>query len=598
MSQRADPMPRRPRRILPKPFETSSQSSQKPQDHETAAKHVSSAQPTLYSSEPDDNSSMTIKYGTAKLDQPHSEYNSAPYSKSMETMHPATSMPSAGPEQQGKRRRFTPQLMETARRSFRPDRHSLDILAGPQAQGLGDIAKNSNRTEMDDGRKSESPFSFSSLLRRQGTRRHSFRVPDLPAIPSSESEGSPEPDSPQRVASPLARRSDPSLDDRGLLSDGQGSSPLKFNVPFPLHPSKSQLQERALAAFPNEQVYQPVDHFAIDMGEDESPRGNDSDAFNQRLGFMVNRRASSADLPSELEYLRRHKEEAGMNRRHYLTTKGGQVSHVARRPSRSVDSLATGDNMRVTDRLFAPVRPTASPPMLGGDLAFPQSLTPQSTVCEGSCAENPRDHLRNSSSLGGLWHGSSTSSTRYDRGGLWNGTCKPDRNNTEQSDTLVPGLITPRYGIEETVTVDLDESDRFGASNLERTHLPVPSPKNEIYRSDNIDQDEFNDAFVTQIYDYLSLGYPSIARYYDYELSKVSGIPITMLRADDSNIEAKGHLGMHDITSRSEDNGACSRWVALRLYIQEWARQHPKMLETGRYHEAWGVRERKGSWAV
>jgi hypothetical protein len=140
-----------------------------------------------------------------------------------------------------------------------------------------------------------------------------------------------------------------------------------------------------------------------------------------------------------------------------------------------------------------------------------------------------------------------------------------------------------------------DETPKIGGPVRQQV---VPSAaRNPNEPSDDIDQ-EFNDRFVTQIYNYLSLGYPSVARYYDCELSKVSGVPVAALRADDLNTDAKGHVAVHDFMRKGSANGVCMRWTALRLYIQEWARQQPQMSEADPYHETWGVRERKGSWAV
>jgi len=45
----------------------------------------------------------------------------------------------------------------------------------------------------------------------------------------------------------------------------------------------------------------------------------------------------------------------------------------------------------------------------------------------------------------------------------------------------------------------------------------------------------------------------------------------------------------------SHEYGA--RWKALRIYILEWGRQHPSM-SNGAAPPAWGVRARRGSWAI
>ncbi|RKU44790.1 hypothetical protein DL546_007406 [Coniochaeta pulveracea] len=139
---------------------------------------------------------------------------------------------------------------------------------------------------------------------------------------------------------------------------------------------------------------------------------------------------------------------------------------------------------------------------------------------------------------------------------------------------------------------------------------------------------EFDDHFVTQVYNYLSLGYPAMARSYDEELSKISQVPIEQLRKEDDAImdhlwgiepgetndgvvvdgvsdtgkkqparkaKVTGHIMLdseeHDGV-REEDR--CPRWKALKKYIYEWARQHPDLDAISPL--AWGMQERRGSW--
>jgi len=111
---------------------------------------------------------------------------------------------------------------------------------------------------------------------------------------------------------------------------------------------------------------------------------------------------------------------------------------------------------------------------------------------------------------------------------------------------------------------------------------------------------EFDDTFVTQVYNYLSLGYPALARPYDEELACISRIPAEKLRVDDKKKNAKGHIGIVDGTSpkgKGEGEPRCARWKALRIYILEWARQNPSMTGAA-IPTAWGVRARRGSWAI
>jgi hypothetical protein len=70
-------------------------------------------------------------------------------------------------------------------------------------------------------------------------------------------------------------------------------------------------------------------------------------------------------------------------------------------------------------------------------------------------------------------------------------------------------------------------------------------------------------------------------------------------------MDAKGYFGLDvDGIGNPPENSVslankCTRWAALKLYIQEWARQHPyPNPRDAREHDAWGVTERKGSWAI
>lgn len=146
---------------------------------------------------------------------------------------------------------------------------------------------------------------------------------------------------------------------------------------------------------------------------------------------------------------------------------------------------------------------------------------------------------------------------------------------------------------------------------------------------------EFTDRFVTQVYNYLSLGYPAMARDYDEELAKISRIPVDELERDDDDelaadggmgTSARGHIsldadekevaaaaaaaataatvsngdkpanGDHRETASPFNHDNCPRWRALKLYIYEWARQHPDLDNVSL--PAWGVQERRGSWGV
>ena len=110
---------------------------------------------------------------------------------------------------------------------------------------------------------------------------------------------------------------------------------------------------------------------------------------------------------------------------------------------------------------------------------------------------------------------------------------------------------------------------------------------------------EFDDTFVSQVYNYLSLGHPALARRYDEELARISRIPGDELKIDDNVKKAKGYINISaDGHGTADDESRCARWKALRIYIIEWARQHPSMSKEGATPSAWGVRARRGSWAI
>lgn len=108
---------------------------------------------------------------------------------------------------------------------------------------------------------------------------------------------------------------------------------------------------------------------------------------------------------------------------------------------------------------------------------------------------------------------------------------------------------------------------------------------------------EFGDAFVTQVYNYLSLGYPAMARGFDEELAKMARVSVEALRRDDDKQRATGYmLGEMRLDDDTPDEDRCPRWKALRVYVAEWARQHPDLDNLNPL--AWGVHERRGSWAI
>ncbi|KAJ5957869.1 hypothetical protein N7501_012148 [Penicillium viridicatum] len=420
----------------------------------------------------------------------------------------------------------------------------------------------------EDGR--ESQFSYSNILHRQQARRHSFRVPDLPSIPSDSSEESDNSRSHSAYTPPPGPSNKATRDSHtsNLPREICDEEISEFLLSIAARSAQIELKEQALAAFPNEQVYEPVDHFAIE--EDDG----DSDDYHVSMKYhhVKSRRQSSADLSWELEYMRHHKEEAEMRIRAMGTSGQPKPSseHTKKRKS---------------------------PPMLGTDIVLPRSASPEGTICEHASTDVASRGVHDlCTGCGDMWYAAPPRASAKGAG-LWMGTCCKDEGQEREVHGLLLGIVTPMPRVDEA-GIGMGLSPSPSHTHLDRL---AASPGNHNSRkpaSPNLQkaiESEFHDGFVTQIYNYLSLGYPCLARYYDYELSRISGISVEDLRRDDLETDARGY-----VVAPGTDNlaDACARWKALRLYIREWARQEPGMAEEETNLEGWGLLERKGSWAI
>lgn len=558
----------RPRRFLAQPIESSSRSVQtqnaSPDDRQSPRSGSLRNEVT--------NSSERAERQTNRADDPPRRFLPQPVETSKASNQGVTG---------SRPRRFKPELLETDHRSvkgpqigpsyrrpvnFGSVQGSLEFPAdrpGPLAR----LAP--NRSASFDV--PESRFSYANLLRRHETRRHSFRVPDLPSIPSDESESSDTSCETPWPSSSLGRSSvkpEQSRQEDPWNPESRPSEFSKYLLSLAARSAQKELKEQALAAFPNEQVYQPVDHFAID--EEGGDSGDDEYLVYPQPHHIKSRRQSSADLSWELEYMRQHKEEAEQRLRVMVA---------------SNKNLDFSPNHNTASRKCGP-----SPPMLGADIVLPQSLSPEGTLCEESSSEtNAPGQQGPCNDCGGLW----CAGAEPDEGrglGLWMGTCRKDEG-FERDTQVMTGIMTPMIQCEEFNFTPSPPLESHTDPRDSRAQLPkgmtscLPRRKLDA---------EFNDGFVTQIYNYLSLGYPCVARYYDHELSKISGIALEELRRDDLCADARGYV----VAPSDSMAVGCVRWKALRLYIHEWARQQPNMVEDELGLEAWGVPERRGSWAI
>ncbi|EGY22390.1 hypothetical protein VD0002_g937 [Verticillium dahliae] len=256
------------------------------------------------------------------------------------------------------------------------------------------------------------------------------------------------------------------------------------------------------------------------------------------------------------------------------------------------------------------MRSAASPPMLGKELTFRRCPSPKLTKLEPNHpfkeVEFMEDINRDATGGGGLWRGycykDSRNSTNIVQAELQPPTVMrtpmPSTPGDPFAQAFGRGSMSdePESSSQSSPPAPPEHRLRSGeAKGLHMLHGLEEKLKREkanVEREDRI-HSEFNDAFITQVYNYLSLGYPAMARNFDQELSKFAKVSIADLRVDDASQMAHGHVVE---AAQVPEDRRCPRWRALKVYILEWAHQHPNLDTLDPL--AWGVRERRGSWAI
>ena len=521
-------------------------------------------------------------------------------------------------------RKFAPQLMETTRRSrkstdtlpvVRPS-DKTDELAPTDLSFLPKHLRpspippvNSPVVSSDHvPQVTESRFSSAALSKRT-PRRHSFRVPELSRIASSESEGPEDSKVPSLSTSPSAKSEETEPYRHATrIRESVDDSSSGYLLSLAAKAAERQLREQVLAAYPNEHDYQPVDHFAVDRDSD----GSDAEGVGMLNGpnhikSAGNKRDSETgwDKPEVHQHRDRLKDQeigletaaqSGLNRRRSVRTPTEQntISKAAKRGQKSSDKQE-----------WRAMRKAASPPMAGEDLQFPKCQSPRQTRLDvgsyplakkASGTTSPTKHS-------GLWTPGGGTSRQGSGSGLWMGVCAASVQTALLSPKPIQsGLLTPSEEREDPLTTQSVKPNQ---------PLPPSPPSSLVGKANGIDtvlqleqeiDREFSDTFVTQVYNYLSLGYPALARKYDDELSKITRISVEDLRRDDSEANAKGYVGAPEGSGddvRGMQDGQCERWCALRKYVREWARQQPNMVSrNAAANDDWGARARKGSWAI
>ncbi|KAK0248112.1 hypothetical protein B0A54_16448 [Friedmanniomyces endolithicus] len=282
------------------------------------------------------------------------------------------------------------------------------------------------------------------------------------------------------------------------------------------------------------------------------------------------------------------------------------------------------------------------------------ALRAQMSYLAEQAERNKSTTSSNHSSPGGLWQPCSaadptprtatvvvavttpalTSPTTTPTKGLWGGFCVNDGEvRVSPSGLTAPpipsGLLTPRaqrgnpFEDPFASTPHTSPENSAGDSGV-ATPTPTPGPApptpprslpdGDLARLDSVlsaeealerlVEAEFPDSFVTQVYNYLSLGYPALARPFDEELAKISHVSIGELREDDWRMEGGKGRGYIRFGEDSEGGGGevevgGMRWRALKLYVREWARQDGRMVhDLGAGGGNFGTEARRGSWAI
>ncbi|KAK4691035.1 hypothetical protein P7C71_g5882, partial [Lecanoromycetidae sp. Uapishka_2] len=562
-------------------------------------------------------------------------------------------MESNGPSQ--KPRRFAPQMIDTTRRSRRNTDTRPCVTPADKTDELHD-AQDHLPMHMRQKRPSAAPIApdnspvvsldqvpqvpasrfSSSKLAEKSERRHSFRVPDLPAITSqSETDNSNDSSIPSLSNSPSAdsdqtepnkiRKKRRKAKAQRESQDEQWSG---YLLSLAAKTAEKQLREQAMAAYPNENLHEPVDHYAIDRDSEDSDvevgvgkLRVDGATVVEADRKPAGHRHRDSDAGWSMAEMRKHQDKVEQQKQDEWA-KGAEIGR--RRSTRSAlrEAQQKGQHKPAEmagappkdivgwqkDNDLKPMQKAASPPMAGENLRFPKCQSPRATRLDvyqypgmrKSSGSTTRQHT-------GLWTPGGGATRQNSKSGLWMGVCHTSNSDGLTAPHTVPtGLMTPAIERGDPM------AETGNHTNLQ--NMPPSPPRSQedsqgecqkldtvLRREQSIDE-ELGDTFVTQVYNYLSLGYPSLARKFDDELARITRVPVEDLRKDDNRCNAKGYVGAPegigtDARGVIDGDAKCERWCALRKYVREWGRQQPAF-GAAEAEGGWGARARKGSWAI
>lgn len=367
--------------------------------------------------------------------------------------------------------------------------------------------------------------------------------------------------------------------------------------------AEKQLLEQALAAFPNESAHEVVEHFYDREFENGSDTGLSDDTKLELAHIESMQRRKSTEIGWATREMQQHQENLSRQREDETNQKIAQEASQPTFPdpfwtngmtnNGGIFSLPTakGPVDKVKEAELARMRSAASPPMLGEDLKFRMCPSPKATKFETDQRIDVQPHRVD------------------DGGGLWNGYCVAE----EPGELLSPAPIKPTMIHTPGIEREDPFSTAFSAEVPKETKgsagrqggVKMLAGFDDRMQADAMRSkakaavlEEFDDKFVTQVYNYLSLGYPALARSFDKELARISGFSEAELCVDDGEKGGRGYIGLvaidgEEVGGMRQTGEKGPRWNALKKYIFEWGMQHPSMSNGALGPAAWA---RRGSW--
>lgn len=697
----APPSPPPPpmRRPLPQPVEESSRSSRNPgassRNKTSSTTKIDPTKPRRPLPQPVEVSSQTSKQkdASAKAKMGDGSRDSVGVTSSAAKPLPQRlDAPTTSDSPSPKPRKFAPQMIETSRRSrrnSRPDASATDITPSASPAPVDsptELSKISPLTRQHPEPKPpessplsdsdqlphapESRFS-SSRLAEKAPRRHSFRVPDLPVILStseSNDSSSSSAEADHQPGSGLWRRKKAANKRGSQARESQDESTSGYLLSLAAKAAETQLKEQVMAAYPNEHLHEPVDHYAgdrdsdgdsdVDTGvgqlsmgkdgcvevDDEEEEEEEEDRAAHRSKLRQHRDSGLEEGGWGLAELRKHRDKLEQQEREAWESQSSEQIRLsdigagdpnaefrqrgANAANRAPMADAASKPWQTHNELQSMAK-AASPPMAGQALHFPRCHSPCNTRLDVHQYPGQQEHTKeDTKEQSGLWTPKGGNTSQSSQSGLWMGVNAASAQDRLTAPMFMPsGLMTPA----------VEQGDPFSpvgsiAPSRNNSYVPAsslpPSPPSSQEEGGGAQQtakrvcvtrgksstqleDELDDMFVTQVYNYLSLGYPALARPYDDELAKIAQTDVATLRKDDHNGNSKGYVGAPEGTGldvRGCRDGACERWLALKRYVKEWGRQQSLLRGAGgpgwekselaNDQGGWGARARKGSWAI